>query len=114
MKRKLIGFIQLAIISLSAIANETVTLSSFNVWSSAGGNGANENVIRVTTDQGRTNPANCLDADSYMALTTLTKETQSRIYASLLTSKVINKPINVIVSGTSCESDRPAIISTFF
>jgi len=88
---------------------DDVSLPDVVVWSNID-NGTN--VIRVTTSGGVVNPASCTNPDSYLVLTTLSQQTQSRTLAVLLTAKAMGRPVSVRVIG--CESNRPAIVGAFF
>ena len=102
-------FFTMACCCATAFAVEQdVVLSGIHIWSNAGGN----DVVRVTTPgQSVVNSFGCSDADSYMVLSTLTKETTARIYSTLLTAKALGEPVTVRLSG--CELNRPAIVSVF-
>lgn len=81
-----------------------VTLTNFSLWAST----YNADIIRITgLSPPLANPGGCTDLDSYMVLSTLTKETKARIYSTLLTAKALGKPVKIWVNG--CESARPAI-----
>jgi hypothetical protein len=86
-----------------------VTLTDYTLWSTTLGS----DVIRITAST-RINPANCLDPDSYLVPTTLSKEAKARIYTTLLTARALGKPVEVWVSDTICESSRPAIDTVKF
>lgn len=96
-------------LTVGAQSTSDVVLSNFVVWSDTEGNG----IIRVTApNQTIVNNWGCTDPDSYMALATLTKEAQSRLYATLLTAKALGKPITLRLGG--CQSNRPAIMNVYF
>ncbi len=95
--------------SIANAVSQDVVFNEVVIWSDAGGN----NIIRVTTPtQSVVNSWGCLDPDSYMVRSTLAKETQARVYATLLTAKALGKPITARIDG--CESNRPAIVSVYF
>lgn len=95
-------------VATSSATSRDVLLNNIRVWSNAGGN----NIIRVTTPgELIVNDWDCLDPDSYMVLSTMAKEAQTRIYAALLTARVTGSPITVRIDG--CESNRPAIVSVY-
>ena len=103
-KRLISGAVFILASSLSIKAHaEFITLTSYTLWS----NTYNANFIRITDAGTPVNPSGCTDLDSYMVLSTLSKEAQSRIFATLLTAKALNKPVQIFVSG--CEQSRPAI-----
>lgn len=83
---------------------DMVTVASFSVWSTVYGT----DTIRVTSPQ-IVNPAGCSDSDSYLVLSTLCRESNSRIYATLLSAKMQGTGIQLSISPSTCESNRPAI-----
>jgi len=106
---KLLVVVFLSIASWPALAVTEVVANSVQVWSNIYG----DNRIRVATPgQSVVNSSSCADPDSYMVLTTIPKEAQARIYATLLTAKGMGKPVVLHVEG--CESGRPAIVSVYF
>ena len=95
-------------ISPAISQEQDIVLDNIQVWPNASGN----NVIRITTPtQSIVNNWACADPDSYMVLSTIEKEAQARIFATLLTAKAANKPVTIRVQG--CELGRPAIISVY-
>lgn len=106
---KLLAFITLVIASAPAAAVTEVVANSVQVWS----NVYCDNRIRIATPgQAVVNNGGCSDPDSYMVLTTVPKEAQARIYATLMSAKMAGKPVTLHVEG--CESGRPAVVSVYF
>lgn len=106
---------QLAVASIilysasSSAASQDIVLNNIEVWSNANGN----NIIRVMSPgQPIVNNWGCSDPDSYMVLSSIAKEAQARIYATLLAAKAMGKPITIRVEG--CEFSRPAILNVNF
>lgn len=83
---------------------DMVTVASFSVWSTVYGT----DIVRVTSPY-IVNPAGCSDSDSYMVLSTLSRESKSRVYATLLSAKMQGTGIQLSISPSTCESNRPAI-----
>ena len=81
-----------------------VDLTSFELWS----NSYTDSQIRILVADTPVNPSGCADPDGYMVLSTLPQAVQQRIYSSLLTAKIADRPITLRVDG--CEDTRPAVL----
>ena len=84
-----------------------VTISNFQLWT----NIYNNTQIRVIIS-GDTyyNPSNCSNPDSYMVSTALSEKLQDRIYSTLLSATLAQKPVVLRVENNGCENNRPRIM----
>jgi hypothetical protein len=85
-------------------AGEWVPLSQFQLWPNTPGDTA-VRVIPIAAPI--VNPAGCADPDSYFVPTTIAKEVQQRIFATLMTAKAVGKPVKVWIDN--CDRNRPAL-----
>lgn len=88
--------------------NGQVTTEGFTVWSNTYGS----DTIRVFPNDGVYNPAgsSCSDPDSYMVSTSLSKEAQQRIYATLMAAVMAKHAVDLILDTNGCEDGRPKIL----
>ncbi|OZY86298.1 hypothetical protein CBP51_04530 [Cellvibrio mixtus] len=106
-------FIALVLLfSVNVFANNgndgLVTVKNFQLWS----NTHNAPEIRVIIS-GDTyyNPSNCPNPDSYMVTTALTEKIQDRIYSTLLSAVLAEKPLILRIENNGCQNGRPAIMN---
>ena len=88
-----------------SLADGYVELVEYQLWSTT--NGAN--TIRVIPTGALVDAQGCSDPDSYMVKTTLEEAAINRIYSSLLTAKMSDKPVKIYIQG--CEVNRSAIVN---
>lgn len=91
--------------STYSLADGYVEINQYQLWSTINGT----NTIRIIPTDSQVDAQECSDPDSYMVKTTLEETAISRIYSSLLTAKMSDKPVKVYIQG--CEANRPAIVN---
>lgn len=102
-------FALLACASVGAYAAQDIQIDAANIqlWSNING----DNRIRLMAPT-VVNAWGCTDPDSYYVMSTIPQAAQSRIFATILTAKAMNRAVIIRVDG--CEDGRPRILNAYF